>query len=409
MTDRLYYPDSFLYKFDAEIRAVLDSPRPAVILDCSAFYPTSGGQLHDTGHITLANNDYKFRVTEVADTEDGHIVHYLEAPLKDVEPGSRIHGEIDIARRRDHMQQHSAQHVLSAAFIRLYDMLTVSFHMADDYCSIDLDTPMLTGPQVEAAERLANEIVLENRPVKIRYVTRDEAAALGLRKPPAEGREQLRLIDIQGIDLSACGGTHVESTGQIAGLLCRKFEKVRQAWRVEFVAGQRAVTTARRDYTALTEAAALFSSHIYDVPTQAGKALEEIRSLRKHNEETLGELAGAQGAALLAEASEENGRKLIVHTFSNRDMNFLKLLAQKLTRQSSNAVALLATDWPQPAAVFAQSAGLPYDMSALLKQTMVPHGGRGGGSKDLAQGGIPQAAKLKEILDAAAQFLKPTS
>jgi alanyl-tRNA synthetase len=225
MTDRLYYPDSFLYKFDAEIRAVLDSPRPAVILDCSAFYPTSGGQLHDTGHITLANNDHKFRVTEVADTEDGHIVHYLEAPLKDVEPGSRIHGEIDIARRRDHMQQHSAQHVLSAAFIRLYDMLTVSFHMADDYCSIDLDTPMLTGPQVEAAERLANEIVLENRPVKIRYVTRDEAAALGLRKPPAEGREQLRLIDIQGIDLSACGGTHVESTGQIAGLLCRKFEK----------------------------------------------------------------------------------------------------------------------------------------------------------------------------------------
>ncbi len=151
------------------------------------------------------------------------------------------------------MQQHSAQHVLSAAFIELFDMPTVSFHMADDYCSIDLDlsdlnTPTLTQSQVESAERRANEIILENRPVSIRYVAREEAAGLGLRKPPTEGRDQLRLIDIQNFDLSACGGTHVNSTGQIAGLLCRKFEKVRQGWRVEFVAGQRAVSVARRDF-----------------------------------------------------------------------------------------------------------------------------------------------------------------
>jgi alanyl-tRNA synthetase len=406
MTGRLYYPDSFLYHFDAEVKEVLETPRPAVILDRTAFYPTSGGQIHDTGLITLANNDRKFRVTEVADTEDGRIVHYLEAPLRDLQPGTLIHGEIDIARRRDHMQQHSAQHVLSAAFISLFDMPTVSFHMADDYCSIDLDTPKLTASQVETAERRANEIIVENCPVEIRYATRDEATELGLRKPPTEGREELRLIDIQGIDLSACGGTHVNRTGQIAGLLLRKFEKVRQGWRVEFVAGQRAVTTARRDFTALTETAALFSSNIYDVPAQARKSLEEIRSLRKQNEEALSQLAAAQAAVLLAETPETNGRKLILHTFSNRDLSFLRLVAQKLARQSNSVIALLATDSPQPALVFAQSPGQPYDMSALLKQSVAPLNGRGGGSKDLAQGGIPRPQDIAPAIVAASQSLK---
>ena len=411
MTDRLYYPDSFLYNFEAEVREVHETPRPALILDRTAFYPTSGGQIHDTGYIGPANSDAKFRVTEVADTEDGHIVHYLEAtknaPLKDIQPGTRIHGQIDIARRRDHMQQHSAQHVLSAAFIRLFNIPTVSFHMADDYCSIDLDTPALTAAQVESAERLANEIVLENRTVEIRYVTRDEAANLGLRKPPAEGRDELRLIDIRDFDLSACGGTHVAQTGQIAGLLLRKFEKIRQGYRVEFVAGQRAVSTARRDFTTLIETAALFSAHIYDVPTQARKSLEEIRSLRKQNEQSLSDLAAAQAATLLSETAEVHGRKLIVQTFSNRDLNFLKLLAQKLTRQSAPVVALLATDSPQLALVFAQSSGQPHDMAALLKQTVAVQGGRGGGSKDLAQGALPDSSSIASALTAAAQSLQP--
>src|SRR5271168_4270892 len=153
MTDHLYYHDSFLYDFDAEVREVAEGPRPAVVLDRSAFYPTSGGQVFDTGWIT-SDFGTKLRVTEVAESEDGKVVHYLEAPVKDVAPGSHVHGQIDATRRRDHMQQHSGQHVLSAAFIRLHNLHTVSFHMADDYCSIDLDTPMLTKEQVESAERL---------------------------------------------------------------------------------------------------------------------------------------------------------------------------------------------------------------------------------------------------------------
>jgi len=404
MTDRLYYRDSFLYDFDAEVRSVLESPRPGLILDRTAFYPTSGGQIHDTGSITHSDNQDKVDVTEVVDTEDGHVVHYLEAPLKDVRPGSRIRGEIDPVRRRDHMQQHSAQHVLSAAFVRLFNMPTVSFHMADDYCSIDLDTPSLTQNQIEAAERLTNEVVLENRPVDIRFSTREAAGALGLRKLPPAERDQLRLIDIHDFDLTACGGTHVAHTGQIGGVLLRKSEKVRQGYRIEFVAGQRAVATARRDFSALTETAALYSANIYDVPQQARKSLDEIKSLRKQREQSQEELAAAQAAALLAETPESKGRKLIVRTFADRDLNFLKLLAQKITRESA-AVALLATSSPQPALVFAQSAGQPYDMAALLKQTMTRLGGRGGGSKDLAQGGAPNAEGLAEALAAAAKTL----
>ena len=231
------------------------------------------------------------------------------------------------------MQQHSGQHVLSAAFIRLFNMPTVSFHMADDYCSIDLETPSLNREQIEAAERMANEIILENRPVEIRFVTRDEAANLGLRKLPPTERDELRVIDIRDFDLTACGGTHVNQTGQIGCILLRKIEKMRQGYRVEFVAGQRAVATARRDFTTLTETAALlFCAHLRRAAA-GGKSLDEIKSLRKQCEQSQEELAAAQAAAILAETPESSGCKVVVRTFADRDLNFLKLLAQKLTRR----------------------------------------------------------------------------
>lgn len=417
MTDHLYYHDSFLYNFDAEVRSVIEGPRPALILDRSAFYPTSGGQIHDTGRIVplIGSSDSQeagrtseasLHVTEVTESENGEIVHYLDAPMKEIKPGARVRGEIDTTRRQEHMRQHSAQHVLSAAFVRLFNLPTVSFHMADDYCSIDLDAPSLGKGQVESAERLANEIVLENRPVAIRFVAREEAAQLGLRKLPPADREKLRLIDISDFDLSACGGTHVNHTGQIGAILLRKTEKVRQGYRVEFVAGLRAVSTARRDFSALTEAAGLFSAGIYDVPHQLRKSLDEIRAQHKDREHLQDELAAAQAATLLSETPEKNGRKVLVRTFSERDINFLKLLAQKLTRQSAAVVALLATASPQPALVFAQSAGQPHDMGALLKEVVAKLGGRGGGSKDLAQGGVPSAGGLEAALAATAEKLE---
>ena len=398
MTQRLYYTDSFLYEFDAEVVNLNQAdPRPAIMLDRTAFYPTSGGQIFDTGWLlpTRTDEHRKLRVVEVAEGEDGSVVHFIEA-AGGLEPGTRVHGIIDADRRRDHMQQHSGQHVLSAAFVRLFNVPTVSFHMGIEACSIDLETKPLAADQVEAAEALANEVVTENRPVDVRFVTQAEATTLGLRKFPPTERDKLRLIDIHDFDLTACGGTHVHSTGQIGCILLRKIEKVRQSWRVEFVCGKRAIGTARRDYATLLEAGDLFSSHIWDVPEQIRKIQEQARASRKAQESWFDELAEIYAERLLAETPESGGRRIIVRVFPERDLAFIKRLAQQLTR-SSTAAAFLATTG-KPALVFAQSPGQPFDMAALMKEALQNLGGRGGGSKDMAQGAPENVAGIETIL-----------
>ncbi|MFZ0802874.1 MAG: DHHA1 domain-containing protein [Terriglobales bacterium] len=399
MTEHLYYHDSFLYEFDAEVIGVttVDS-RPAMILDRTAFYPTSGGQVFDTGWMVSAEQEgCRLRIAEVAEQEDGTILHFLENAVP-IQPGSRIHGVIDADRRRDHMQQHTGQHVLSAAFVRSLNMPTVSFHMGVESCSIDLDTKGLTAKQAETAEALANEVVTENRSVSICFVSSAEAKDLGLRKLPPAERDQLRLIDIHDFDLTACGGTHVTATGQIGCVLLRKIEKVRQGWRVEFVCGKRAVGTARRDYTTLAESAGLLSTHIWDVPQQVRKSQEEARALKRSAEHTLAELADLYALRMLEETPESGGRKVVTRVFPDRDLTFIKLLAQRLTRQCSIAIALLGVSSDPPAVVFAQSPGQPFDMGALMKEALAKLGGRGGGSSDMAQGGPAQSAGIEAAL-----------
>jgi len=409
MTERLYYHDSFLYDFDAEVLEVdVAGSRTALILDRSAFYPTSGGQVFDTGWIRPANgNDpsQKLRVAEVAEREDGTILHLLE-DLTTIQTGTRIRGLIDVDRRRDHMQQHSGQHVLSAAFVRLFNLRTVSFHMGAESCSIDLDAKNPTQEQIQAAEALANDIVTDVRPVSIRFVTQEEAQELGLRKLPPVERDKLRLIDIRDFDLTACGGTHVATTGQIGSILLRKIEKVRQGWRVEFVCGKRAVATARRDYTTLAESAGLFSSHLWDVPQQVRKSQEEARTFRKAREQLMEEIASLYASQLLRETPEGGGRRVVVRIFPDRDLAFAKLLAQKLIRLSPDVVALLGTTSGQPALVFAQSPGQPFDMGSLMKEVLARLDGRGGGSKDMAQGGPTKIEAIEVILNELAARLR---
>ncbi|HZQ68761.1 MAG TPA: DHHA1 domain-containing protein [Terriglobales bacterium] len=394
MTEHLYYHDSFLYEFDAVVAEFCAGTRPAIILNQTAFYPTSGGQVFDTGWIV--SNGQRARVIEVAE-EEGKILHYLE-PSVHFAPGLPVHGVIDIERRRDHMQQHSGQHVLSAAFVRLFNMATVSFHMGEDYCSIDLDTKTLSAQQVEAAEKLANEVVLEDRSVEIRFVTQEQAQGMGLRKLPPVERDKLRLIEVKDFDLTACGGTHVRSTGQIGAILLRKTEKVKQGWRVEFVCGTRAVKTARGDYTALTEAAGLFSSALADVPQQVRKTQEELRGSRKGREQLLAEIAELYAEKALAETAQKNGRKIVTRIFPDRDLAFIKLMAQKATRQGSGVVALLASTASPAALVFAESPDQTFDMGALMKEALAELGGRGGGSRDMAQGGPQQVEAIGPVL-----------
>jgi alanyl-tRNA synthetase len=412
MTERLYYRDSFLYEFDAEVLDLISTPnsdsRPAVILDRTAFYPTSGGQVFDLGWIlpSEARDANRLRVAEVTERDDGQILHIVEN-VGSIQKGSRIRGLIDVDRRRDHMQQHSGQHVLSAAFVRLFNLPTVSFHMGVESCSIDLDTKNLTSAQVAAAEALANDVVMENRAVSIRFVTQEEARGLGLRKIPPVERDQLRLIEVHEFDLTACGGTHVAATGQIGSILLRKTEKTRQGWRVEFVCGKRAVSTARHDYAVLAEAGALLSSHIWDVPQQVRKLQDESRASRKLREQLLEELADLYASRLLAETPESGGRKIIVRTFRDRDLTFIKLLAQRLTRQSAGVVVFLGSTSDQAALVFAQSPGQPFDMGVRMKETLAQLGGRGGGSKDMAQGGPSQMEGMEAVLAELAARLDP--
>ncbi|MGB9202845.1 MAG: alanyl-tRNA editing protein [Terriglobales bacterium] len=397
MTKRLYYDSSETHEFDSIVEDVApvsqEQTRPSVILRETAFYPTSGGQVHDTGWLTLDSGD-RVRVSEVADAEDGRVVHYLEAPPRLPVAGAAVHGSIDAERRRDHMQQHTGQHVLSAAFVELYQMPTVSFHMGEDYCSIDLATPSVSSEQIAGAEKRANEIVFENRPVRIRYVSRAEGEKLGLRKLPPAERDELRLVEVADFDLSACGGTHVGASGQIGSILLRKSEKVRQGTRVEFVCGNRAVRMARRDYSALSEAAALFSAQLWDVPEQIRKSVEESKLLRKQKDDALDQLAELMASAALRDQAEANGRKIIVRAFSDRDITFAKLFAQKVTRVGTPAIALVASTVDSPGLVFAQTPGGSSDMGALLKQVLSSVGGRGGGSRDFAQGGVPAGSKI---------------
>jgi alanyl-tRNA synthetase len=286
------------------------------------------------------------------------------------------------------VQQHSGQHVLSAAFIRLFNMPTVSFHMGEESCTIDLETSSLTAPQVQKAELLANEVIAEDRPVSIRFVPLEEARQLGLRKLPPKQTGDLRLINIMDFDLTACGGTHVRATGQIGSILLRKIEKVKQGLRVEFVCGLRAVNTARRDYTILTEAAALYSSHIYDVPEQVRKSMAESKAAGKAQHKLLEELAELSAERLLAQTT--GSPQIITQFFPDRDAVFIKLLAQKLTAGKPSVIALLASGSGQPTLVFAQTPGQKFNMGQLMKDVMTQLGGRGGGSADMAQGGLPE-------------------
>ena len=406
MTERLYYNDPLLLEFAATVSAIEHHESTTMVsLDRSAFYPISGGQNSDTGALVSAEHSEIVRVADVLEDEQtGEVWQVLDASPDWLQPGVAVRGQIDAGRRRDHMQQHSGQHVLSAAFEKLFGYATVSFHMGEETCTIDLAADKVTASQLESAERLANEVLFENRPVEIRYASPDEARTMGVRKIPPAVREKLRLIDIRDFDLNACGGTHVHSTGQIGAILLRKTEKVKQGVRVEFVCGLRAVNIARRDFQALTETASVFSAQLLDAPLQARKAMDDVKAGQKAQHRLLEEVAELQAANLLRVAEERpagSGQKLVAEFFADRDLDFIKMLAQRLIRQDRVAV-FVGCGGSQPSLVFAQTPGLSNDMGALMTETMQRLGTRGGGNRDMAQGGAPDAASAERAVREAA-------
>ena len=382
MTDRLYYTDSYLREFPARVVARAADGR-TVYLDRTAFYPTSGGQPFDTG--TIAG----VPVVDVVD-EESRVAHRLDGTIGE----DAVECAIDWERRFDHMQQHTGQHVLSAIFADIFGSKTVSFHLGTESSTIDLEGGPVDARIVREAERLANQVVTENRRVSVSF--EESAEASGLRK--ASAREgTLRIVTIEGLDRNACGGTHLRATGEIGAVLLRKTERIRNSTRVEFLCGARAVRRARQDFEALTRAAQQFSAPLDEVPELVQTQLEAARAAEKTRKKLETDLAVFRGKELYqATAPCSDGVRRVVQRLQSGSLEDVRALAQSFTAEPK-AVFVASLAEP-PSVMLAASADAGIDAGKILKAALAETGGRGGGTARMAQGSLADAAALEGLL-----------
>jgi len=387
VTERLYYSDSHLIEFDARVVDVTDrvSGWTAVVLDRTAFYPTGGGQPSDTGTLNGA------RVAECIDDGDNGVLHVVQGstPVR----GDLVHGRVDWSRRLDHMQQHTGQHILSQAFVTLFNAPTKSFRVLEASCEIDVELSHPSSEVIERGVELANNVIWEDRAITIRNVTSAEAAELPLRKEPARDGD-LRLIEIDGFDLTPCGGTHAYRTGEVGMIAVRSWERAKGLTRIEFVAGTRALADYRKANKSAREVAVLFSTGRDDAPQLAAQMVEEHKELN-HRIRALEEIvASVEAEKLLAAASGG----VVSQVFDGRDVESLKKLAHALIEKPGVVALLASRDKDTARLVFARSADAPGDMSALMREACTMLDGRGGGKPDMAQGGGKRVDLLEETL-----------
>jgi alanyl-tRNA synthetase len=398
-TERLYYQDSRLLEFDALVTGLseLDDGQIAVTLDRTAFYPTGGGQPTDTGTLGGA------RVIDCIDAEDEGVLHVIQGPAPEV--GDTVHGQIDQLRRLDHLQQHTGQHILSAAFVQLFDAPTLSYRVLEQECEIDVELENPTDERIEKAVDLANQIIWECHPISIRQVSSEEAAALPLRKEPARTGE-LRLIEIDDFDLTPCGGTHAKSSGEVGVIVVRSWERAKGLTRVHFMAGLRALADYRKANQIAREVSALFSAGREDSPMLVSRLVEENKRLRRRVGE-LEQIAGRVEAedliAMAAEGASQDGRKVIAKVFDDRSAESLKQLALALISHPNTIALLGSRDGDTARLVFARSADASGDMNTLMRQACLVIDGRGGGKPDMAQGGGKNCEQLSEAIESASQ------
>ena len=386
MTHRLYYTDAYRTEFTATVVG-RDADGTRVYLDESVFYPTSGGQLHDLG--TLA----EIAVVDVIDEED-RVAHVLAAPIGADAIDRQISGKIDWTRRYDHMQQHTGQHLLSAVFEDLFGARTVSVHFGADYSTLDLDAEFVTRDQLVKAEARSNAIVAEARRVTITF--EDAATATGLRKP-SDRPGQLRIVNIDSLDRSACGGTHVRSTAEIGAVLLRSVERIRKATRVEFVCGQRAIRRARRDYESLGRIAGSLSSSIDEAPsivTTQSDRVKELDGTRRKLEKELATYRMRERYAA-ASADADGVRRVVIRDAASIDE--LRTLAQAALDLPKVVVIGVLTSPPSVLVAASEDSGV--EAGKLLKEQLTAVGGKGGGSPRMAQGSVP-AGELDRLVTA---------
>jgi alanyl-tRNA synthetase len=388
VTTRIYFTDALLTEFDATVvsSAAVDD-RFAVVLDRTAFYPASGGQPFDTGMLNGAH------VLEVDDTDAGEIRHFVDAPLA---PGTHVQGRIDWPRRLDHMQQHTGQHVLSAAFDRLFHVRTTSFHMGADVSTIDLAREV-TPAEIAEAQREANRIIWEAPPVTVRFVSEEDASKLPLRKEPVK-TGLLRIVEVTDFDVSACGGTHVPQTGMIGAILVAGWERFKGATRLTFVCGGRALRShdALRDVVvAATRALSVLPA---EIEPAIGRLQAEIKATGREVRTLQEEVAVARAARLRESAATIGPWRGVLLTQPGWDAAALKTLATAVVSEPGFVVVMTGDSRPTPV-VIARSADVGVDAGAWMKRATAELGGRGGGRPEAAQGGLD--ASPERILEFA--------
>ena len=387
VTERLYYSDSHLIEFEARVVDVTErvSGWTAIVLNRTAFYPTGGGQPSDTG--TLDG----LRVVECIDDGDRGVLHVVQG----VTPARNaiVRGRVDWPRRLDHMQQHTGQHILSQAFVTLFDAPTRGFRVLDGSCEIDVELADPSTEKIERAVELANNVIWEDRAITIRNVTSEEASELSLRKEPSREGE-LRLIEIDGFDLTPCGGTHAYRTGEVGMVAVRSWERAKGLTRMDFVAGTRALSDYRKANRSAREVAALFSSGRDDIPPLTSQMIEENKDLHRRIR-VLEEIAAEVEAEKLF-ANAVAG--VVTQVFNDRDAESLKKLAQALMAKPGTIALLGSRDNGIARLVFARSPDAEGDMNALMREACTLLDGRGGGRPDLAQGGGKRVVLVEEII-----------
>ena len=381
MSERSYYHDAYTRQFTANIvEQAPQNGRLAVVLDRSYFYPTSGGQPADQGEM---NGRRVYDVSIRAD--DGAVLHWLEGegPLA----VGQVTAVLDWQRRFDHMQQHSGQHILSQAFIRVAQAETIGFHLSDDSVTIGLEQDPLTTAQMQAAERLANQIVWENRPIAAHVVTLAQAQQLALRKLPPDQTGPLRLIDIKDFDLVACGGTHVARTGAVGLIKIIRRERRRGQSRIEFRCGGRALTDYEQKNEIVNQLTADLTTGTTELVTAVNRLQTDYKSARRAIKKMQAAALPAIGERLLAAGARVGAVTIISHVFEETDEVELRPLGSLLT-QNEGVVALLGRAGDKAQFLFCRADDAPGDMNELLQNAWRRlGGGKGGGSAASAQGG----------------------
>ncbi len=389
-TERLYYDDSYTLAFNAQVVDRLTyNQRPALILDRTYFYPEGGGQPSDNGVINGVP------VVDVQTREsDRAVLHVLEHDL----PDGRIEGQIDAPRRFDHMQHHSGQHILSQALSQAAHAETISVHMSADSMTIDVNRPNLSLDDWLAVEELANRIVFENRTVRAWFPEPDELAALALRKLP-EVAGKVRVVDVGGFDITACGGTHVARTGEVGLIKVVRFERRGDTTRLEFRCGERSLQDYRDKNDVLNRLASEMTVGYWELGDAFKRLQTENKSLRAELKAAREQLIETEAAALLPTANKVGETRIVVKVFKDRDVNEIKLLAQKLTEQPGT-VALLGIAGDKAQLLFGRAETVQADMAKALKVALaVLKSDRGGGRPNFAQGG-GVAASVEDVTTA---------